>query len=82
MNFKAAQFDYHLVGKSYVAEASDLRISNPGEYITIDGYAFVFTHADKDASGEDVYGWNYIPTGNSLSLNPALAGHRVLIIND
>jgi hypothetical protein len=82
MNFKESQFSYNLATKTYVAEASDLRISSPGQYVTVDGYAFVFTHADKDISGEDIMGWRYAPTGNSLSINPALAGHGLLIIND
>jgi len=82
MNFQASQFQYQPEGKVYVAEASELRIGTPGNYITVDGYAFVFTHADKDASDEDTYGWNYKPTMNSISLNPSLHGHRVLIIND
>ena len=82
MNFKPAQFEYNPDTRTYVAEASTLGIGAPHKYISIDGYAFVFTHTDKDASGEDVYGWNYKPTMNSIGLNSALHGHRVLIIND
>lgn len=82
MNFQASQFDYNPSSKTYVAEASDLQIGSPGQYISIDGYAFMFTGADKDASGEDTMGWRYKPTMNSVSLNSALAGCRLLIIND
>ena len=82
MHFKAAQFSYSPETKCYAAEASELRIGQPGQYVYIDGYAFMFTHADKDATGEDTYGWNYKPTMNAISLNGALHGHRVLIIND
>ena len=82
MNFQASQFQYQPENKAYVAEASDLRIGTPGQYITIDGYAFMFVGADKDSTGEDTYGWNYKPTMNSISLNAALHGHTALIIND
>jgi hypothetical protein len=82
MQFKATQFDYQLANKSYVAEASDLRIGAPHREITIDGNAWFFSHTDRDASGEDVMGWNFVPTMGAVSNNPALAGHKVLIIND
>ena len=82
MNFQASQFQYQPENKAYVAEASELRIGNPGRYVYLDGYAFMFVGADKDASGEDTYGWNYKPTMNAISLNPGLHGHSVLIIND
>jgi hypothetical protein len=82
MNFTASQFHYTMEDKSYVAEASDLRIGAPGNNITIAGFDFVFTHADKDASDEDTYGWNFKPTMGAINRNPALVGHTVLIIND
>ena len=82
MNFQAAQFDYNPITHTYVAEASTLGISAPGNYISINGHVFMFTHADKDASGDDTMGWRFNPTIGAVSLNPALAGHRVLIIND
>jgi len=82
MNFYSSQFQYQPDTKSYVAEASDLAIGTPGQYITLDGYSFMFVGVDKDASGEDTYGWNYKPTMNSIELNPAMQGHKVLIIND
>jgi len=83
MNFNAAQFIYRPAGKVYIAEASDLRISVPDQRsIDIDGATFLFTHADKDISGEDVMGWNYSASWAAVRVNPALAGHRVLIIND
>lgn len=82
MDFKSEQFDYNPSSKTYVAEASDLQIGSPGQYISIDGYAFMFTGADKDASGEDTMGWRYKPTMNSVSLNSALAYCTALIIND
>jgi hypothetical protein len=82
MQFKPDQFEYLPSSRTYVAEASELGISAPQEYIGIDGYAFAFDKCDKDASGEDVMGWRFKPTGDSVSLNPALAGCGVLIIND
>ena len=82
MNFRSQQFEYNPATKTYVADASDLQIGTPGEYISIDGYAFVFTYSDMDSSGEDTYGWRYKPTGNSISLNSALAYCTALIIND
>ena len=80
MNFQAKQFDYNPDTKCYVAEASTLRIGQPGTYITIDG--FMFTHADMDASGEDTAGWRFKATITSVDRCPALAGCTVLIIND
>ena len=82
MSFQAKQFEYSPDTRCYVAEASDLQIGSPGQYISIDGYAFMFTGADKDASGEDTMGWRYKPTMNSVSLNSALAYCTALIIND
>ena len=85
MNFNAANFDYDPVKKLYTAEASTLGLppgETPGLHITIDGYAFVGTHCDYDASGEDLMGWNYAATGNTVALHAGFAGHRVLIIND
>jgi hypothetical protein len=82
VNFKPAQFEYNPDTRTYIAEASTLGIGSPAQYISIDGYAFMFTHADTDASGEDIAGWRFKPTMNSVSLNSALAGCGVLIIND
>ena len=82
MNFQASQFQYQPETKAYVAEASELRIGTPGQFITLDGYAFMFVGDEIGGRGEDTYGWNFKPTMNSISLNAALAGHRVLIIND
>jgi len=60
-------------------EASQLRIGRPPRLLTLDGHMglpdpiqFEFTHADKDASGEDIYGWNY----------RSRCGMKLLIIND
>ena len=82
MHFKSEQFSYNPGTKTYVAEASELRIGWPGTYIYLDGSAFMFTHLDKDASGEDIAGWNFKPTMNTVGLNPGMNGARVLIIND
>jgi hypothetical protein len=82
MNFKASQFDYNPASKTYVAEASDLRVGITMPYITLDGCAFMLTHTDMDASGEDVYGWRYTVTIDAVQFNPALAGCKVLLIND
>lgn len=82
MSFQNKQFDYNPDTRCYVAEASTLGVSRPGNYISIDGYAFVFTHADHDAVGEDIAGWRYKPTANSVALNSALAYCTALIIND
>ena len=83
MNFQATQFVYLPENKVYIAEASDLRIGTPDQRsIDIDGATFLFTHADKDSSGEDVMGWNYSASWAAVRVNPALAEHRVLIIND
>lgn len=82
MSFQAKQFEYSPDTRCYVAEASDLGAGLFGHYISIDGYVFVYTHTDYDASGEDAAGWRYKPTMDSVSRNPALAGSSVLIIND
>ena len=87
MRFLASQFQHQLENKAYVAEASDLRIGQPPWNISVglnDSVAFPFTltHVDYDASGEDIAGWNYKPTMEAVSRNSALAGYKVLIIND
>jgi hypothetical protein len=83
MMFKSSQFQYQADTKAYVAEASELNLGGkPSQYITLDGWAFVFVGADMDASNEDTYGWNYKPTINAVELNAELAGKRLLIIND
>ena len=43
---------------------------------------FKLIQVDKDASGEDVYGWRLVPTEESIQHVPACKGVRMLIVND
>lgn len=45
-------------------------------------YVFVFHSVDKDASGEDTYGWRFVVTMDTVTKYPHMQGHRVLIVND
>ena len=84
MNFQASQFQFQPEGKVYVAEASDLGLLVgvlPRE-IVLDGSLFVFSHTDRDASGEDVAGWNYRVSMGGVFWNKEMANARILIIND
>ncbi len=40
--------------------------------------AFYLDREDRDGSGEDIYGWNFLP----VDLKLRDAGYRILIIND
>lgn len=40
--------------------------------------AFYLDHADKDGSGEDIYGWHFYPINSQLRD----AGVRIMVIND
>lgn len=82
MRFLAHQFQHQLENRSYVAEASNLQIGQPAWNISISGFMFTLAHVDHDASGEEVVGWNYKPTMETVNRNSALAGYKVLIIND
>lgn len=84
MNLQAAQFTYNPNTKTYVAEASELGLPVgllPRE-LTIDGASFVYSHAERDASEEDIAGWNFKVTMGAVQRNPGMAGAKVLIIND
>ena len=50
--------------------------------IMLDGAEFVFIGDDRDASGEDIYGWNFRATIGAVNVNPSFANARVLIVND
>jgi hypothetical protein len=92
MHYRASQFD--LNGKVYVAEASELNtarimgmlpsgcqgimLGEPGSWCG----EFVFIHYDYDASGEDIAGWNFLPSMETVQKMPTMAGRKVLIIND
>ena len=82
MELQAAKFDYNFESKLYTAEISELELHAVPREFTINGFSFVFTHTDKDASGEDIAGWHFRPTMGAVQQHPGLAGHRVLIIND
>lgn len=76
--FTASGFSYNPKTQTFVAEASDIawpgflksfEIHNP----KTGGFGrFDFVKADKDASGEDTYGWRY----------KSQCGINCLIIND
>lgn len=51
------------------------RVFNPNTNRT---EAFYLDHEDKDASGEDTYGWHFYP----ISIELKRAGVRILVIND
>jgi hypothetical protein len=92
------KFDWQKDNKCFCAEASDLPqnfnfLSQVYDDACDAGFtmvsartgaevAFVFSHDDRDSSGEDVYGWNFEPCPYAVRKNPALAGVTCLIIND
>jgi hypothetical protein len=45
-------------------------------------YTFVFYCVDKDASGEDTYGWRCVVTMDTVTKYPHMQGTRVLIFNN
>jgi len=64
------------------------QLSNGTQGITVtdtdkfETYVFVFYCVDKDASGEDTYGWRFVVTMDTVTKYPHMQGHRVLIVND
>lgn len=84
MHFKSDQFQWQEFSKTYVAEASELRLP-PGRIPTeviINGNAFAYSSTDKDASDEDIAGWRYKPTAATLAKSKTFSGVQVLIVND
>ena len=72
---------YNKETRTFSVEASDLRdgfdmygntVVNPKTGKMVD---FTFSHADKDGSGEDTYGWNFTSYGPMETI-------KLLIIND
>jgi hypothetical protein len=43
---------------------------------------YVFSHRDMDGSGEDCYGYNFVPSSFSKREFPGCANTRLLLIND
>lgn len=95
MNYLSSQFDYNPDTKVFSQEVSLLFtkmvhgiLPNNTVGITITDHTtaidanFVLVHTDKDQSGEDIFGWHYRPSMESVQNNPALAYTKVLIIND
>ena len=92
MRYNLSQFT--LQGDTYSEEASTLRVEpvygritsgNPGIVVTDDAgkqLEFALAWTDTDASGEDVYGWNFRPTMGTVQKDPQMANRRILIIND
>ncbi len=77
ININAA-VSYDKEQKSFSAYSSDLQ-KGSGEHIitlvnpkTSGSKIFFLTSVDRDASGEDIYGWNYKSND----------GYKLLIIND
>jgi len=85
MHFKSEQFQCHVDSKTYVAYASELGLApgaHAGSLVSIDGNDFQYSSTDYDASHEDVTGWRYKPTWETLNKSNMFLGASVLIIND
>ena len=98
MRYKESQFAYNPNTKVYCEEASTLGVNADkacygplpsglvGITLVLPGCRgaaeFVFSHEDLDASEEDVAGWNFVPSHQTLKQYPFLEDVRVLIIND
>lgn len=82
---------------TFSAELSDLSDLGFEENIFEDGFrnasfrlvgktgatvTYVFSHRDMDGSNEDCYGYNFIPSAQSLAMVPKARGTKVLLIND
>jgi len=84
MHFRSEQFQWQEFSKTYVAEASELRLP-PGRIptvVSINGNDFSHSSTDRDASDEDIAGWRYKPTAATLAKSKAFSGVQVLIVND
>jgi len=84
MHFRSEQFQWQEGSKTYVAEASELRLQ-PGRVpvvVSINGNEFAHSSTDRDASDEDIAGWRYKPTPETLAKSPVFSGTSVLIVND
>ena len=71
------QFNYDAPTKVFTQEMSTLSCPSVPRFVTLynpqtgNEARFIFTHADKDGSGEDTYGYNYVITQGSVELTPS-----------
>jgi hypothetical protein len=87
-------FSVHLSDKLMIAEASNLTGKLMGQMYDDACDVGMAIHKDKtskesewnlvktDEDNEDVFGWNFEPTAESIRKFPNLRGWTVLIIND
>jgi hypothetical protein len=96
--FDATLFTWNSKDKKFVAEASELQkrfifhrtgkysgafaAGQPGLVIKGRQHEVEYYVTKVDRSGEDIAGWNLIPTPDSLQRVPQAAGTSVLVIND
>ena len=88
MRFTTDKFSYNSRSKTFTTDASTLGLGQVPQRLTLtnpetNGAAdYYMIGTDKDESGEDIMGYLYKPTMESVQRNHAVAGTRVLIIND
>lgn len=88
-------FDWFPERRTFIAEMSELPEHFRFEQVYPDacdagfhmlshrtGQEIVFVMSATDMSGEDIAGWRFVPTRESLRRVPSAAGVSVLIIND
>lgn len=97
MKISYDRFNFQKDTRCFAAELSDLSDLGVEENIFEDGFrnasfrivgktgvevTYVFSHRDMDGSGEDCYGYNFIPSASSLVNVPSARGTSALLIND
>jgi len=75
---EASNLTGRLIGQMY-DDACDIGMAMYSEKT---GKQSEWTLVKTDEDNEDVYGWNFAPTAESIRKFPNLAGWSVLIIND
>lgn len=77
LNVKPTQSPFHQI----YPDACDEGITLISEVTGKEATYYVDT-IDKDGSDEDTYGWNLLPTPETIKKLPQLKNSRVLLIND
>lgn len=94
MQFDVRQFSHDKAGKSFCAEASDLRDNNTGfdcgdRYLGLVHFkpngltCALFNRTDRVLDEEnDILYWTFAPTDDTIDRYPGLKGYSITVFND
>lgn len=79
MSIEASEFRLDFLRSQVYADAADsgFRVVNEKT-----GQSALFVFEKPDVYGDEITGWYFTPTTQSVNQNPRLVGWKILIIND